>query len=71
MTLTLFSLPFKDCSDTSTTLIVFASLLNVISYLYSKTLAYSKKTAVFDQDIFDTHGFECTHKNIRIFPLKS
>ena len=56
------------CSDISTNKIVFASVCPYVSYPYFKMLAYSKKTG-FGQDVFNTHGVERTHANIRIlFP---
>ena len=53
---------FKECSDVSTTMIIFTSL----PIFFSKTLEYMAKT-VFSQDVFNMRGFECTHLNIRIF----
>ena len=40
-----------------------------VSCLHSRTLAYGKNR-FYDQDVFITHGFECTWPNIMIFSLK-
>ena len=47
-----------ECSDVSTTIIVFASLPSFMSL------------CVFVQDVFHAHGNECTHTNIRITHLR-
>ena len=53
-----FCLIIKECNDISTTLIVFTSLV-------------CGKNSCVGQDVFNTHGFECTHANIRMLFLKT
>ena len=45
-------------------------LCHDVYFSLSMTLLYDKKTANFCQDVFNTHGFDCTCQNIRIFFLK-
>ena len=41
-------------------------LSHYMTYSYSKTLTYGKKTPGFSQDVFNKHGFVCTRLYIRI-----
>ena len=56
----------------SKTMIVFtfAKSYVIMSFLYTNTLAFDKKTTVFGQDVFNRHEYKCTHTSITIFFIK-
>ena len=49
---------------------LFAKFYVIMCLIYSKTLAYGEKIPDFGKDVFHTHGFECTRRNIGLFFLK-
>ena len=59
----------KECSDIPTNMIVFDSLPKFYVLCCTRIPKKRQKT-VFGQEVFNTHGFECTHPHIRVFFLK-
>ena len=54
---------FKECGD----IYLFAKFYIIICLTRMLKRWRTAKIPVFGQDVFDTHGFDCTRQNLRIF----
>ena len=54
----------------STTTIVLQDFEVICVLLVFENAGVWQKIVVFGKDVFNMHGFKCTHRNIKIFFLK-